>query len=48
MIYGMTLQLPGDITENYIVDVNTDLENYSDKLRVAMSRLWLSPPRDTI
>ena len=26
---------------------NTDLENYSDRLRVAMSRLRLSPPPDT-
>ena len=39
--------MPGDFTEKYIVDANTDLENYSDQLRVAMSRLWLSPPRDT-
>ena len=37
MIYGMTLCLPGDFTENYTVDANTNLENYSDKLRVAMS-----------
>ena len=47
MTYGMTLRLPGDFTENYTVDANTDFENYSDKLRVAMSRLRLSPPRDT-
>ena len=47
MTYGMTLRLPGDFTENYTVDANTDLENYSDKLRVAMSRLRLSPQRDT-
>ena len=33
--------------ENYTVDANTDLENYSDRLRVTMSRLRLSPPRDT-
>ena len=45
MIYGMTLRLPSDFNENYIVD--TDLENYSDKLCVAMSRLQLSPPCDT-
>ena len=37
--YGMTLRLPGDITEYYTVDANTDFENYSDGLRVAMSRL---------
>ena len=37
MIYGMTLSLPGDFTENYTVNANTDLENYSDKLCVAMS-----------
>ena len=43
MAYGMTLRLPGDFTENYTVDANTDLENYSDRLRVAMSRLRLSP-----
>ena len=47
MTYGMTLRVPGDFTENYTVDANTDLENYSDRLRVAMSRLRLSPPRDT-
>ena len=47
MIYGTTLRLPGDFTEQYTVDANTDLENYSDKLRVAMSRLRLCPPRDT-
>ena len=47
MTYGITLRLPGDFTENYTVDVNTDLENFSDRLRVAMSRLRLSPPCDT-
>ena len=45
MAYGMTLRLPGDFTENYAVDAHT--ENYSDRLRVAMSRLRLSPPRAT-
>ena len=29
------------------MDANTDLENYSDRLPIAMSRLRLSPPRDT-
>ena len=44
MIYGTTLRLPGEFTKQY---ANTDLENYSDKLRMAMSRLRLCPPRDT-
>ena len=47
MIYGMTLRLPGDFTENYTIDANTDLEIYSDKLCIAMSRLQLSPQRNT-
>ena len=47
MIYGTTLRLPGEFTKQYTVDANTDLENYSDKLRVATSRLRLCPPRDT-
>ena len=47
MIYGTALRLPGEFTKQYTVDANTDLENYSDKLRVAMSRLRLCPPRDT-
>ena len=47
MIYWTTLRLPGEFTKQYNVDANTDLENYSDKLRVAMSRLRLCPPRDT-
>ena len=47
MIYGTTVRLPGEFTKQYTVDANTDLGNYSDKLRVAMSRLRLCPPRDT-
>ena len=47
MICGTTLRLPGEFTKQYTVDANTDLENYSDKLRVAMSRLRLCPTRDT-
>ena len=47
MIYGTTLRLPGEFTKQYTVDANTDLENYSHKLRVAMSRLRLCPPCDT-
>ena len=46
-IYGTTLRLPGEFTQQYTVDANTDLENYSDKLRVAMSHLRLCPPRET-
>ena len=47
VIYGTTLRLPGEFTQKYNVDAHTDLDNYSDKLRVAMSRLRLCPPRDT-
>ena len=43
----MTLRLPGEFTEKYTVDAHTNLDNYSDKLRVAMSRLRLCPLRDT-
>ena len=47
MIYGTTLRLPGEFTEKYTVNAHTNLDNYSDKLRVAMSRIRLCPPRDT-
>ena len=47
MIYGTTLRLPGEFTEKYTVDAHTNLDNYSDKLHVAMTRLRLCPPRDT-
>ena len=47
MIYGTTLRLPGEFTQKYAVDAHTDLDNYSDKLRVAMSRLRFCPPRGT-
>ena len=47
MIDGTTLRLPGEFTEQYTVDARTDLDNYSDTLRVAMLRLRLCPPRDT-
>ena len=47
MIYGTTLRLPGEFTQKYTIDAHTDLDNYSDKLRVAMSRLRLCPPHDT-
>ena len=47
MAYGMTLRLPGDFTENYTFDAHTDLENYSDRLRVAMSPLRYGPPPPT-
>ena len=47
IIYGTTLRLPGEFTQKYTVDAHTDLDKYSDKLRVAISRLRLCPPRDT-
>ena len=47
MIYGITLGLPGEFTQKYTVDAQTDLNDYSDKLRVAMSRLRLCPTCDT-
>ena len=47
MVYGTTLRLPGQFTEKYTIDGHTDMTNYSDKLRIAMSRLRLCPPRDT-
>ena len=47
MVYGTTLRLPGQFTEHYVINGHTDLSNYSDKLRVAMSRLRLCPPRET-
>ena len=43
MIYGTTLRLPGEFTQKYTVDAHTNLDNYSDKLRVAMSRLPFVP-----
>ena len=47
MLYGTILRLPGEFTEKYTVDAHPNLDNYSDKLCVAMSRLRLCPPRDT-
>ena len=47
MIYGTTLRLPDEFTQKYTIDAHTYLDNYFDKLRVAMSRLCLCPPRDT-
>ena len=47
MIYSTTLRLPGEFAQKYTVEARTDLDNYSDKLRVVMSRLRLCPPRDT-
>ena len=32
MVYGTTLRLPGEFTEQYTIDVRTDLDYYSDKL----------------
>ena len=43
MIYGTALRLPGQFTQKYTVDAHTDLDNYSDKLRVAMWHLRLCP-----
>ena len=48
MVYGTTLRLPGKITEQYTIDDRSDLDNNSYKLRVAMSRLQLCPPLDTV
>ena len=48
IVYGTTLRLPGEFSHKYNVDAHTDLDNYSDKLRVAMSRLRLCPPLDSI
>ena len=47
MIYGTTLRLPGEFTQKYTDDAHTDLDNYSEELRVAMSSLPLCPPQDT-
>ena len=47
IVYGTTLRLPGEFSNKYNVDTHTDLDNYSDKLRMAMSRLRLCPPRDS-
>ena len=47
IVYRTTLRLPGKFSLKYNVDAHTDLDNYSDKLRVAMSRLRLFPPRDS-
>ena len=47
IVYGTTLRLPGEFSHKYNVDTHTDLDNYSDKLSVAMSRLRLCPPRDS-
>ena len=47
IVYGTTLRLLGEFPHKYIVDAHTDLDTYSDKLRVAMSRLCLYPPGDS-
>ena len=47
MIYGTTLRLPGEYTQKYTDNAHINLDNYSDKLHVAMSRLRLCPLRDT-
>ena len=45
IVYGTTLRLPGEFSHKYNVDAHTDLDNYSDRLHVAMSCLRLCPPR---
>ena len=45
--YNTEITYHGEFTQKYTVDARTDLDNYSDKLRVAMSRLQMCPPRDT-
>ena len=45
IVYVTTLRLPGKFSHKYNVDAHTDLDNYSVKLRVAMSRLRLCPPQ---
>ena len=47
IVYGTTLRLPGEFSQKYIVNAHTDLDNYSDRLRVAMSRIRLCPPWDS-
>ena len=48
IVYGTTLRLPDEFSHKYNVDAHTDLDNYFDKLLVAMSHLCLCPPRDSI
>ena len=48
IVYGTTLRLPSEFSHKYNVDAHTDLDNYFDKLLVAMSHLRLCPPRDSI
>ena len=47
IVYGTTLRLPGEFSHKYNVDAHTDLDNYSDMLRIAKARLCLYPPRDS-
>ena len=47
IIYGTRLRLPREFSHKYVVDAHTDLDNYSEKLRVAMSRLRLCPQRNS-
>ena len=47
IIYRTALRLPSEFSHKYNVDAHTDLDNYSDKLRMAMSRLRLCPSRDS-
>ena len=45
MIYGTTLRLPGDFTENYTIDANADLASYSDYGYGCPCRVSDSAPR---
>ena len=40
IVYGTTLRLPGKFSHKFNVDAHTDLDNNSDKLRVAMSSVF--------
>ena len=42
-----TVRRSDEFTEQYIIDAHTDINNYLDKLRVAMSRLRFCPLRNT-
>ena len=47
IVYGTTLRLADEFSHKYYVDAHTHLDNYSNKLSVAMSRLRLCPLRDS-
>ena len=46
LVYGTTLQLPGDYFDDSISDTNTsDISNYMAKLKLIMQHLKATPPR---